>query len=263
MRLTTSAALRRLALPAAIVLFTLFGLPAGSALWAAGPDFRAILGEIDRMSNFENTDFSATYTVVSEKPDEDTSVFKVRMFRRDREDKFLMLFLEPQTQKGQGYLQLEDNLWFYDPESRKFSHSSFKENLQDSETKNSDFRRSSLVEDYEVASYTEETLGRYPVYVVDLKATNDEVSYPRTRLWIRTDNHLVLKAESYSLSDRLMRSAYYPNYIEVEGRFLPSRMLFVDELKPGEKSQVTIKDVSLSPLPDSVFTKAYLERVNR
>jgi outer membrane lipoprotein-sorting protein len=201
--------------------------------------------------------------VVSEKPDEDTSVFKVRMFRRDREDKFLMLFLEPETQKGQGYLQLEDNLWFYDPESRKFSHSSYKENLQDSETKNSDFRRSALVDDYEVESYTEEVLGRYPVYVVNLKATNNEVSYPRARVWIRTDNHLVLKAESYSLSDRLMRTAYYPNYVEVQGRYIPSRMLFVDELKEGEKSQVTIKDVSLSSLPDSVFTKAYLERVNR
>jgi outer membrane lipoprotein-sorting protein len=244
----------------AVVLFALLG---GSAVWAVSPDFKAILGRIDAMSNFDNTDFSATYTVVSEKPGEETSVFKVRMFRRDREDKFLMLFLEPETQKGQGYLQLEDNLWFYDPESRKFSHSSFKENLQDSETKNSDFRRSSLLEDYTVESYTEGALGRYPVFVVDLKATNDEVPYPRTRLWIRTDNDLVLKVESYSLSDRLMRTAYYPNYVEVEGRYIPSRMLFVDELKAGEKSQVTIKDASVSGLPDSVFTKAYLERVNR
>jgi outer membrane lipoprotein-sorting protein len=249
--------------PFPVILTGLFLLLGGSVLWAVTPDFEAILGKIDAMSNFENTDFSATYTVVSEKPEEDTSVFKVRMFRRDREDKFLMLFLEPETQKGQGYLQLEDNLWFYDPESRKFSHSSFKENLQDSETKNSDFRRSSLVEDYEVTGYTEETLGRYPAYVVDLKATNDEVPYPRTRLWIRKDNSLVLKVESYSLSDRLMRTAYYPNYVEVEGRYIPSRMLFVDELKAGEKSQVTIKDASITPLPDSVFTKAYLERVNR
>ena len=242
------------------ILFLLIPLLAS---WAAEPDMKAILQTVDEMSNFETTDFSATYTIVSEKPGEETSVFTIRMFRRDRSDQFLLLFLEPEIQKGQGYLQLEDNLWFYDPESRKFSHSSFKENLQDSETKNSDFRRSSLVEDYEVMSYTEETLGRYPVYVVDLEATNDEVPYPRTRLWIRTDNSLVLKVESYSLSDRLMRTAYYPNYIEVQGRFIPSRMLFVDELKEGEKSQVTIRDASVSPLPDSVFTKAYLERVNR
>jgi outer membrane lipoprotein-sorting protein len=185
------------------------------------------------------------------------------MFRRDLEEKFLLLFLEPETQKGQGYLQLEDNLWFYDPESRKFSHSSLKENLEDSETKNSDFRRSSLAEDYEVESYVEEILGKYPVYVLDLVANNDEVPYPRLRLWLHRDNPLVLKVEDYSLSERLMRTAYYPKYMKVSGRFIPSRMLFVDELKEGEKTQVTIKDASVAELPDSVFTKAYLERVNR
>jgi hypothetical protein len=32
--------------------------------------------------------------------------------------------MEPESQLGQGYLKVDDNLWFYDPESRKFSHSS-------------------------------------------------------------------------------------------------------------------------------------------
>lgn len=245
---------------ALVMLLFLFPL-LGS--WAAEPDLKAILRNVDEMSNFDTADFSATYTVVSEKPGEDASVFKIRMFRRDQEDKFLLLFLEPEIQKGQGYLQMEDNLWFYDPESRKFSHSSLKENLEDSETKNSDFRRSSLTEDYEVESYSEETLGKYPVYVIDLVANNDEVPYPRIKLWIQKDQPLVLKVEDYSLSQRLMRTAYYPKYTRVSGRFIPSRMLFVDELKEGEKTQVTIKDASIASLPDSVFTKAYLERVNR
>ena len=138
-----------------------------------------------------------------------------------------------------------------------------KENLEDSETKNSDFRRSSLAADYEVESYGEEALGKYPVYVINLIANNDEVPYPRMKLWIHKDQPLVLKVEDYSLSQRLMRTAYYPKYMQVSDRFIPSRMLFVDELKQGEKTQVTIKDASVASLPDSVFTKAYLERVNR
>jgi hypothetical protein len=83
------------------------------------------------------------------------------------------------------------------------------------------------------------------------------------KLWIHKDRSLVLKVEDYSLSQRLMRTAYYPKYMRVSDRFIPSRMLFVDELKEGEKTQVTIKDASVASLPDSVFTKAYLERVNR
>jgi outer membrane lipoprotein-sorting protein len=247
----------------ALILSSLLFLIPVFCSQAAEPDLRAMLQTVDEMSNFDTTDFSATYTIVSEKPGEQTSVFTIRMFRRDRTDQFLLLFLEPEIQKGQGYLQLEDNLWFYDPESRKFSHSSVKENLEDSETKNSDFRRSSLAEDYEVESYSEDTLGKYPVYVIDLKANNNEVPYPRLKLWIHTERPLVLKVENYSLSGRLMRTAYYPKYTRVSDRFIPSRMLFVDELKEGEKTQVTIKDASVADLPDSVFTKAYLERVNR
>jgi outer membrane lipoprotein-sorting protein len=245
-----------------VVVPILFFLPLYGA-WTAEPDLEAILQRVDQMSNFETTDFSATYTMVSEKPGEETSVFTIRMFRRDRTDQFLLLFLEPEIQKGQGYLQLGDNLWFYDPESRKFSHSSVKENLEDSETKNSDFRRSSLSEDYNVESYSEETLGSYPVYVVSLEANNNEVPYPHLKLWIYREQPLVLKVENYSLSGRLMRTAYYPKYMKVSDRFIPSRMLFVDELRKGEKTQVTIKDASVAELPDSVFTKAYLERVNR
>ncbi len=248
--------MRRFALAALLLL-------AAAAAFAAEPDFEAILQEIDRMGSFDDTDFSATFTVVAEKPNEQPDVFKIRVFRRDREKKLVILFLEPPVQKGQGYLQIGDNLWFYDPESRKFSHSSFKENLQSSDAKSSDLRASSLAKDYSVAGYTEDTLGRYPVYIVNLSALNDEVTYPRIKLWIRRDNNLVLKVEDYSLSDRLMRTAYYPSYVEIGGRFIPARMLFVDNLKPGEKTQITMQDPSLASLPDTVFTKAFLERVNR
>jgi outer membrane lipoprotein-sorting protein len=241
----------------------LLALALGQAAFAAEPDIPGIIAAIDRMANFRDVDFSCTYTMVSEKPGEDPEVFKVRVFRRDREEKFMILFLEPETQKGQGYLQIEDNLWFYDPESRKFNHSSFKENLSDSEAKNNDMRASSLTDDYAVQGYVEAVLGKYEAYVVTMAAKNDEVPYPTIKMWISKGDSLVLKIESYSLSNRLMRTSYYPSYVKIGDRYLPSRMLFVDELNTGEKTQATIKDPSVAALPDSVFTKAYLERVNK
>jgi outer membrane lipoprotein-sorting protein len=230
---------------------------------AGDANYLAILEEIDRSQNFNNTDFSASFTFVSEKPDEETSVFKARMFRRDLEDKFVLVFMEPQIQQGQGYLQVDENLWFYDPESRKFTHSSLRENLEDSEARNSDLRASTLAQDYSVRGAELGTLGRYSVHVIELDAVHDEVSYPGLKVWVRTDNNLVLKVENYSLSGRLMRSDYYPNYVQVEDRFIASRVLLVDELRPGERTQMTLTDTSLARLPDSVFTKSYLERVNR
>lgn len=227
-----------------------------------GPDFGAILGRIEGSRSFADTDFSCVYTMVNQKPGEDISVTRFRLFRRDGEDKLVLLILEPEVQKGQGYLRVRENVWFYDPESRKFAHSSLKVNIQDSEAKSSDFSELSLVKDYGVAEWEETTLGQYPVYKVTLDAKNNEVPYPRIILWIRQDRDMILKEEDYSLSGRLMRTAYFPNYGRVGGRLLPTRMLFVDELREGEKTQITMKETSLEDLPDSLFTKAYLERVN-
>ena len=80
---------------------------------------------------------------------------------------------------------------------------------------------------------------------------------------MRQDNNLILKVQNFSLSGRLVRSDYFPKYVRVEDRLMPAQMLLVDELKEGERTQMTVSDTSLARLPDSVFTKSYLERVNR
>jgi len=44
---------------------------------------------------------------------------------------------------------------------------------------------------------------------------------------------------------------------------MASQVLIVDELNPGERSQMTMTEQSMSALPDKVFTKAFLEQVNK
>ncbi|HAK44951.1 MAG TPA: outer membrane lipoprotein-sorting protein [Spirochaeta sp.] len=244
--------------------FILTGLLLISSVFTvfAEPDFDQILIEIDKLGSFEDTDFSCVYTFVSEKPGEETEVTQARMFRRDASEQFVMLILKPEYQKGQGYLKVDENVWFYDPESRKFTHSSMKENVQNSEAKNSDMDGLSLAEDYEVDSWELGKLGNFDTYILSLKALNDEVTYPRLKVWVRTDATIVLKEEDYSLSDRLMRTTYFPKYVKVGMRYVPSQILIVDNLQEGEKTQMTMKNPSTADLPDSVFSKAYIERVN-
>lgn len=246
-----------------IILFGLLFFVAGAfCAFAEQPNFHEILKTVDQLNNFK-TDFSAVFTVVSQKPGQDPSVTKAQIFRRDQKKEFLIVILKPETEKGQGYLQVDNNLWFYDPQSRQFSHSSLKENFQSSDAKNSDFNQRDLASNYSVSSWQTGTLGVYPVYILDLKATNNEVTYPRMKLWIRKSPEIVLKSEDYSLSGRLMRTAYYPNYLKIGDKYFPSRMLFVDDLNKGNKTQITVADPSIAPLPNYLFTKAYLERVNR
>ena len=226
-------------------------------------DLEAILNSIDRRRNFEDTDFSAVMTMIRENVEDGVSKRVVQQFRRDSADQFLMLILEPEDRKGQGYLRVEDNMWVYDPISRKFSHSSLKERFENTDARNSDFRRSTTADDYDIADVTEGKLGKYEVYILKLAAKNDEVTFPFKTIYVTKSNYLVLKTEDYSLTKRLMRTSLYPKYAKIGEQYVATTSIFVDELTEGNKTQISISDISVEKLPDYVFTKAYVERVNR
>jgi hypothetical protein len=230
---------------------------------AETPDFEAMIREIDEISTFKNQDFSAVFTIVTDKPEKKQKVSQIRMFRRDSKDQSLILIQLPEADKGQGYLMEGDNLQFYDPTSRKFNHTSMKEALADSEAQNDDFKKDDTLEDYTISGTAAGTLGKFPVWIIDLKAKTNDVSYDQIRLSVRQDKPLVLKQEYLSVSGRLMRTILYPKYADVgKGKFFPSQMLVIDEINKGEKSQITMSEISVEPLPDKVFTKAFLEQTN-
>jgi outer membrane lipoprotein-sorting protein len=236
---------------------------AGAPALGADPDFTSMLKAVDRMGNFGSQDYSATYTMVSQKPGEKDSVMQVKLFRRDAQNQFVWLMLKPDAQKGQGFLRVGDNVWMFDPESGKFNHSTMSDTIQNSEARNSDLGRYSYTEDYTIQAWEEITLGRYPAFVLTLKAKTEEVSYPKLKLTIRKDKPVMLREEDFSLSDRLLRTILYPpRYIEISGRTVPSQILIQDELNRGNKTQLTIGDLSVAHLADSTFSKAFLEQAS-
>ena len=254
--LSTSAGRLVLAVAIAFLVFP-------SLAFAQTADSNKILKTLDDLGDFSGKDYSSLITIVSEKPGEKQTVTQVRMYRRDSRKQFAFLIMLPEVNKGQGYLREEDSVWFYDPTSRKFSFSSIKENLQNSEAKNADFTKTSLVDDYTVESVKDGTVGKFPVWILDLKAKTNEVPYERMKLYVRKDRTMLLKQEDFSVSGRLMRTTLYPKYAEIDGKLMPSQMLIVDEINKGEKSQITMAEQSVATLPDKVFTKAFIEQVNK
>jgi len=119
------------------------------------------------------------------------------------------------------------------------------------------------LDDYFVEKGEAGMLGKFPIWIITLKARTGEASYDRIVISVRQDKTLILKQEDYGASGRLMRTTLYPKYAEISpGKFFPSQMLIVDELNKGEKSQVTMSELSTAKLPDKVFTKAFIEQVN-
>ncbi len=225
-------------------------------------NFETVLENIAQNTRFP-ADVTATVTLEQRDPQDGDETSTVRMFRRDADDSFLMLFERPATQLGQGYLNIADGLWFYDPESRQFTYTSLEESFGGTDARNSDFETSELAEDYDVVASVSGALGNFEVWVLGLEAVSDEVTYPYRKIWVSKDPNLVLKSEDYSLSKRLLRTAYYPSYAKAGESYLADKQLFVDALTEGKQTQITLADISTATIPDNVFTKTYVERVNR
>ncbi len=209
-------------------------------------------------------DYSATMTLLIQKPGKADQSLKYKVFQRTDKDLMTIVQLFPEADKGTGYLRDGDNIWAYDPISRKFTHSSLKDALGDSDLNIDDVDQSAARwrENYSVENFEESTLGKYPVYVVTLKAKTSEPAYAKSVYYVRKDVPLVLKEEDFSGSGRLMRTTLLPKYTKVPAGYVPTQVILRDELNKGENTQEVITDLTFDKLPNTVFTKAYLEGLN-
>lgn len=209
-------------------------------------------------------DYSATISLIIEKPNKPKENLQYKIFQRTEEEKMTMVQLFPEADKGNGYLIDEDNIWAYDPISRKFTHTSIKEALGDSDVKIDDVDRSKTHwrDNYDVESFEESTLGKFPIYVITLVAKTTEPSYAKVKFYIRKDIPLILKEEDFSGSGRLMRTILMPKYTKVPAGYVATQVILRDELNKGENTQQIISDLTFDTLPDKIFTKAYLEGLN-
>jgi hypothetical protein len=245
-----------------------FTLLLAASLFAA-PPISQLLEKIEANHKM-TTDIKATVTLVQQKASQGIKQFDVLYYRRDADDSYLIVMTGPESEKGNGYLRVEDNFWMYRRNTRTFQHINRDESIAGSNAKGEDFERRAVTELYEGVkdkdgkeTVTEEKLGTIPVYKFEVKGKVNDVDYPKKIFWLRIDNALLLKEEDYSSSGTLMQSSYYLKYTTVNGRYVPVNQLFVDEFEKGNKTKVEISGISTEKLDSQIFTKAYLENLSK
>ena len=197
-------------------------------------------------------------------------VYQAVIYRRDDDDKLVILFLKPQAEAGKGYLRVDDNMFFYDPTVGRWERRTERERIGGTGGQRQDFDESTLSEDYRGAFVGYESLGRYRVERLALTANEGaDVAYPAVEIWLDAETGNVLKRQDFALSGRLMRTTYYPTwrklYSEDKGEdiYFPKEIRIFDELEEGNQTTVVMQEVDLKPLDDSLFTKAWLESKSR
>jgi hypothetical protein len=96
---------------------------------------------------------------------------------------------------------------------------------------------------------------------LELTAVDRSVTYHKVIYWVKEANFFPHRAEFYSLSNRLLKTARYENYKTMLGTPRPTRLVMEDALRKGEESVLEYSAMQLRDLPDRVFSKDYLNRL--
>ncbi|MFI5303668.1 MAG: outer membrane lipoprotein-sorting protein [Nitrospiria bacterium] len=217
-----------------------------------------------------SSDYKALFYLEQREKDKPDVVREGLTYRRDADEKLMILFTKPKTEAGKGYLRIDKNLWFYDPTVGKWERRTDRERIAGTDSRRQDFDQSRLAEEYDPSFVGEEKLGNFNVWVLklDVKPGMD-VAYPIVKFWIDKATGNDLKREDYALSGKLMRTSYVPKweklYSESKNADLWYRkeIRIYDEVDKGNSTIVIIRSVDLNTLPENIFTKAWLESKSR
>ena len=240
-------------------------LPRAARAAASQADMVALLKVVDDRQRNQGDWRSNIYMEQKEK-DKVAVVYEALVFRRSADQRFMILFTKPKASQGQGYLRIDQNLWFYDPAVGKWERRTERERIGGTNSRRSDFDESRLAEEYDPEDNGEEKLGVYTAQVMTLKGKpNLDLAFPVIKLWVDKATNNVLKRQEFALSGRLLRTSYYPKWQKIfsESRgadiWYPQEIRFYDEVEKQNSTLILIKSVDLKALEPNLFTKAWLE----
>lgn len=215
-------------------------------------------------------DYKALVYLEQHEKDKPDVAQEALVYRRDADQKLMILFTKPKTDAGKGYLRVDRNLWYYDPTVGKWERRTDRERIGGTDSRREDFDQSNLAVEYDPAFVGEEKLGTFTVWHLKLTGKpGQDLAYPLVEFWVDEATGNYLKRQDFALSGRLMRTSYDPKWDKLYSEYkkadqwFPKEIRIYDEIEKANSTLVIIQSVDLSPLPENMFTKAWLETKSR
>ena len=244
-----------------VTLFAAMTLLTGGASLAADDAelARSIVAKADEI-RFPAEGFQVTIDIVSTSPGEQPDERKYKVLSKGNQNTIVQT-LEPASDRGQAMLMRGRDLWVFMPNISQPVRLSLAQRLT-GQVANGDLARANFSGDYEPKILRTETIDGEKMHVLELTAAERGVTYGKVLYWVRQSNNWPHKAEFYSLSNRLLKTCKYENYQKMEGRIRPTRLVMDDAMRSGEQSVLDYNSMKLRDLPDKIFTKDYLKKLD-
>lgn len=230
-----------------ILLFWLFFC--GTA--CAAPDAQTLLQHADRARGGGVPGIVWEISLVSR--DGAKTADEQRLEVRAVEDASIAETLEPARFKGSKLLQVGRNMWLTRPGLSKPIPISPRQRMS-GQASNGDIAATNYAGDYDAKLDGNEAVDGEACQILELTARQKRATYDRVRYWVSVKREVGVKAEFYSLSGKLLKTARfdYGNDIEYQGRRIPfvSRMTIRDALMDAETTMdfgtVKVKKIAAS-----------------
>jgi len=253
---------RRCALLALLVATT----ASGSNAWAqtlGAPEqedhtARIIVEKADRI-RFPRDGFQVDIKIETELDGQTSETRRYRVLSKGNDNTVVMI-VEPASERGQIMLMRARDLWIFLPEVSQPVRLSLAQRLT-GQVANGDLARANFAGDYHPKVLRSETIDGAGYHVLELNAVDRGVTYQKVLYWVKQSDNSPHKAEFYSLSNRLLKTCHYDNFQAMLGERRPTRLVMENALRKGERSILEYSDMRRRDLPDRVFTKEYLRRL--
>ncbi len=175
----------------------------------------------------------------------------------------LAKFTSPASMNDRMVLMVDRNMWFIRSGLKKPVSLSPRQKLL-GDAANGDIASTNYVEDYAATLLGEEPVRGEPCYVLDLKAVNKSVTFDRIKYWVSKERLVGVKAEFYTLSGKLFKTAEfkYGNRVKTDNEEAPfvSELIIRDAIQKDRVTTMTYSNIRVEPIPDSTFNLNVLVR---
>jgi outer membrane lipoprotein-sorting protein len=219
---------------------------------------RRIVEDADRI-RFPGEGFQVDVAILTKGSEGTEDERKYRVLSKGNDNTVVMV-TEPASERGQIMLMKGHELWVFLPNVSQPVRLSLAQRLT-GQVANGDLARANFAGDYNPRLLRTETLDGEKYNVLELTAVDRSVTYQRVVYWVRETTSAPRKAEFYSASNRLLKTCVYEKFENVLGKLRPTRLVMTDALRAGEQSVLDYAGMKLRDLPDKVFTKDYLKKL--
>lgn len=174
-------------------------------------------------------------------------------------------YVAPQKEKGTKMLKIGKDLWNYDPRTDRIIRIAghlLRQSVMGSDLSYEDSLEDRKVSDiYKAAITGEEEVEGNRVWVMELVAKEDDIAYPKRKMWVDKVKFLPLRELWYGKSGKILKKITIRDIKMIDGRWYPVNMHFKDVLKSGEGTEFIMDSIIFNPdIPESTFSKQNLKK---